>query len=156
MVVCLCTIATVVVIGGCASSPKANTSTPANVALNIDVQIKGTTLTVNGTTDLPDQTILTASAFALEGPDTSLTQMSARTDTKVESGQYSAVISLTGWQRGDSVVVAVSFYPSTPGQPKALVDRFGPTGARLQGPGARMNDNDWSTYYEVDTTVTLT
>ena len=110
-------------------------SEPANAVITIEVQVDGEVLTVGGTTDLPDGTILkvTAADVRIEsyhGTDSLV---------NVAGGRYQASLGISGWRPGQ-ILVGAGFAPGYPGQPPEVVTRFGAMGEQLTGPQVHQ---DW-------------
>jgi hypothetical protein len=111
-------------------------SSSANVTLTAEPHAEASSIVVEGAADLLDGSIITVGAIGI--PDVDLPTgptFSGRLPDEsavVQGGRYRAVLPASEWRAG-VVMVTASFGPSTPGQPAAVVERFGAKGERLQG-----------------------
>lgn len=132
MAICLCGC------GGHSAPPKGETSAPPVVSLTLSPILRGTTLFIIGSTDLPNGTVI-AYEIRHEGAAT-------RTDVPIEKlfkegmvtvadGGYSATESLKGWPPGRIEVWAAfpTILDTKAKQPPEIISRFGEMGEKLQG-----------------------
>jgi hypothetical protein len=128
----------------------------ANVAMETVPTVVGRHVTINGTTDLPEGTILAVQIFQLDAWDRALASGASATqefeymdyvDAVVKDGRFSAETDMTGWPAGHGMS-AVYFWIDA-SQPQAVIDRFGADGSRLQGPDVR-DDEDTGRTLRVD------
>jgi hypothetical protein len=122
----------------------------STATVTIGARQEGSVLTVSGRTDLPDGVILRVGV-----QDMDLESQSRHIDltTTVTGGRYSIDLSLVGWPAHE-VLVTTSFAPSDPGQPSAVVARFGADGAGLSGPGVGTS-SDGGKYLETSIELKL-
>lgn len=123
---------------------------PANAALTIEAQISGSDLTVRGTTDLPDGTLVKVTAADVRVES----YRAIDAIVNVSDGRYVAPLSVSGWRPG-GITVSAGFAPGYPGQPAEVVNQFGPSGERLTGPHVVHDWDGGDVYLEVGTQVTL-
>lgn len=107
----------------------------ANVTMTLEPSAEPSSIVAEGATDLPDGSIITVSAIGIQDVDLPTGPILGRLPDEsalVQGGRYRAVLPASEWRTG-VVMVTASFGPSTPGQPPAVVERFGAKGERLQG-----------------------
>jgi hypothetical protein len=109
--------------------PPGGSSDSPNVNITLQLDRAEGRLAVSGTADLPDGTILLLSVTNLDPSAMDSVDGSAT----VISGHYGGTLDMA--KLGDGELLAtVSLVMSSPGQPQALLDRFGAHGERLRGP----------------------
>lgn len=119
----------------------------ANVALETTPTVAGRHVTIDGTTDLPDGTLLSVQVFQLDAWSRALAAGDAAADfpyvadleAVVHDGRFSADADMTGWPAGHGMS-AVSFWIDG-SQPQAVIDRFGLDGSRLHGAKVLPNED---------------
>jgi hypothetical protein len=149
----LATISLSVVLVGCSLLPRNAWDLPANVQLTVAATQTGNQLVVTGTSDQADGTIISLIATGDEG-DRGFGETIDK-DAVLTKGRYMATFDTSVWPTSNGVVVSADLCPWLKGQPKALVDRYGRQGERLQGPGTLISDKDGSYQYQVGTEAKL-
>ena len=127
---------------GCAVQsvpPKAETSAPPVVSLTLTPPtLRGTTLFIIGSTDLPNGTLITYE-IRHEGAATRtnvpIQKLFKEGMVTVADGGYSATESLKGWPPGKIEVWAAfqTILDTKAKQPPEIISRFGEMGEKLQG-----------------------
>jgi hypothetical protein len=102
---------------------------PANVLLTLQVERNGESVTLRGSTDFPDRTVVQLSVTNMDFADYGSVDGSA----VVASGRYSGTLDIAALRSGDLLATA-TFAVGAPGQPSELVERFGLHGEGLRGP----------------------
>jgi hypothetical protein len=116
-------------LGQCA--PDWLTGTDPQLCLNASVS--GGTLTVSGTTGLPDGAIITVSA---ESNGTGFNQYwSTSSPAVVSGGEFRRTFDVSTW--GPGTILVTAEFVITPDQPQAAIDRYGWAGEGLRGPDVR-------------------
>jgi hypothetical protein len=115
-------------LGQCA--PPWLTGTDPQLCLNASVS-RGT-LTVSGTTSLPDGALITVWA---ENSGYDQYRSTGTASTSVSGGAFRYSFDVSGWGAGTIVVTAE--FAVTPDQPRAVIDRYGWGGEGLRGPDVR-------------------
>jgi hypothetical protein len=127
----------------------------ASAVLVVTPTVRGTVLSVDGSTDLPDGTLMRVNIWhevldealnevGRNGTDVNLAdpRMAYEVDQQpvVIAGRFRVISDLSAWPRGQ-ITIWTGFEPS-PDQPPATVARFGANGERLGGPGVTYDNSD--------------
>jgi hypothetical protein len=108
------------------------------VDLSLDPDLQGTTLSIQGTTDLPDRTLLlydVAHEEMTTRSDVPFDKLHTDGNLEVSGGRYATQVDLTGWPGGD-LQVWVGFQTVLgvgTKQPDEIIERFGEAGEFLAG-----------------------
>jgi hypothetical protein len=117
-------IALVLTLAGVALSNQLRGTT---ARIDIHALAIGGAVQVRGTTDLPDGSRISVSAYHDAVPG-----IVSYTDAHVDGGTYEAALALERWPNGPLSVAAA--FAMDGNQPAEAVERFGPDGERLSGP----------------------
>ena len=103
----------------------------------------GRTILIEGTTDLPDQTVIEwelRHEFLFKRRDIPICRMADEGHTVVRNHRYCVSVDLSGWPAGQ-VEVWVAFQPLSYGtrQPAHISQVFGTNGERIEGENVSMN-----------------
>jgi hypothetical protein len=127
----------------------------ATATMDIDVAVQGESVTVRGTTDLPDGSNVIVDVLQLDewerasadgtqpGYDSPWWRYA---DTTVQGGTISSTFSIADWPAGRGLARAYFWMDS--GQPDAAIDRFGLEGQELRGPDVT-DDPDYGPLLQV-------
>jgi hypothetical protein len=134
----------------------------ANARIELEVATSGALVTVRGSTDLPDGTLIAVDVYHADewrraghgdrSRDVDSFPWIDGADATVMDGTFEATIDVTGWPAGRGGAVALFWVDGY--QPPMVEERFGPDGADLRGPDVRLLD-DGSRRLEVVTLFDL-
>jgi hypothetical protein len=91
-----------------------------NAVPTMQAQVSGSELLIQGTTDLPDGTLLRVSLSNVRVES----YRTIETIAHVSASRYESRLDMSGWRSGD-LIVTTGFAPGYPGQPAEVVSRFG-------------------------------
>jgi hypothetical protein len=133
--VLLASLALLVVVGAVLVFVDFRQLAPPSAALSFEAAIdEAGTISVDGTTDLPDGTVIDWDLVSGPYRQPEGAPLIRYGQTTVNDGAFRLRIAYAGRSTGELVSVGVRFYPAVE-QPQEVYDRFGPNGERLQGPG---------------------
>jgi hypothetical protein len=114
----------------------------ATATMNLETSVNGHTVTLKGSTDLPDGAVVAVELVqtaewerdAADGtaPDPSTSRWVLDQVVTVSDGEFTADFSPAGWPSGH--LGAYAYFWVDPGQPPAVIERFGSDGSGLRGP----------------------
>lgn len=119
--------------GGHSAPPSAETSAPPVISLTLSPTLRGDTLVITGSTDLPNGTLI-AYEIRHEGEYTPLATVAVPSLNSFSIGT-SATESLKGWPPGKIEVWGAfqTILGRNAKQPPEVISRFGELGEKLQG-----------------------
>jgi hypothetical protein len=123
---------------GHSAPPVAETSAPPTVSLTLLPTVRGDTLFITGSTDLPNGALI-AYEIRHEGAatrtDVPIKKLFQEGNATVTNGGYAATVSVNGWPRGKIEVWAAfqTVLGTDARQPAEVISRFGELGEKLQG-----------------------
>lgn len=136
--------------------------TGTTATMDLVPTVAGRTVTVRGTTDLPDGANVSVGLVQLDVQEQVLgggnepagdpSDWLLYEDLRVNDGQFSATFNVERWAPGQ--VTATAYFWVDPAQPQAVIDRFGADGSGLYGPDVRTYD-DGTISLEVQRTFEL-
>jgi hypothetical protein len=115
--------------------------------MNIRAVPNGTTVAVDGRTDVPDGARVRVSAR-----HTDMILLDETVEVPVVDGAFSATLELERWPNGSVLVVGT--FAVDERQPPAVIEKFGPNGEGLRGPGV-VEDSDGFLYLNASTHLAL-
>jgi hypothetical protein len=124
--------------GGHSAPPGAETSSPPTVSLTLSPTLRGDTIFITGSTDLPDGALI-AYEIRHEGAarrtNVPIEKLFQEGNATVTNGAYAAAVSLNGWPLGRIEVWAAfqTVVGTDARQPAEVISRFGELGEKLQG-----------------------
>lgn len=140
------TVGAVALVMTVAGVTLSNDARGVTAVMSVDGSIEGTTLTVRGTTDLPDGSLVWVGAHHED-----LWQIADGNEAITVDGSFATVLDLDRWPNGP-ISVNASF-SLRDDQPPEAIERFGADGEHLSGPGVRW-DSD-GPYLLATTTIQL-
>lgn len=121
----------------------------ATATLEVAPTIQGRTVTLQGTTDLPDGAIVVVQLVQRDAweresaggvtPDVGTSPWVRSLDARVQGGRFTQTFQVADWPAGRGVAAAFFWIDAT--QPRAVIDRFGPNGTGLRGPNVTDRDD---------------
>ena len=121
--------------------------TEATVAMEAVPTVTGRTVTVDGTTDLPNGTLLDVQVFQFDAWNRARAEGGGAEEdfalidvqrAVVWDGRFSAEVDMTGWPAGRGMSAVYFWIDSS--QPPEVIQRFGRDGSDLKGPHVRQED----------------
>lgn len=136
------------VAGALIAGPRLIGGIDATAKMELDSTVDGRTITVRGTTDLPDGAIVDVQLTQIDewehetadgvAPDVETSPWVLYEEATVRDGRFNTTFQPDGWPAGRGGVAA--YFSVDTFQPSMVVDRFGSSGENLRGPDVSDQD----------------